>query len=50
MHVPSIKNLGWMFLFLMMGGIYNMALTSFFIAFFLGFIPLFGGELSKLFK
>jgi len=31
MHVPNIKNLGWMFLFLMMGGIYNMALSQFFV-------------------
>lgn len=31
MHIPSIKNLGWMFLFLIMGGIYNMALTQFFV-------------------
>lgn len=28
----------------------NLTFTSFFIAFILGFIPLFGGELSKLFK
>lgn len=31
MHIPNIKNLGWMFLLLMVGGIYNMALTSFFV-------------------
>lgn len=31
MHVPSIKNLGYMFLFLMFGGMYNMALTAFFV-------------------
>ncbi len=31
MHTPNIKNLGWMFVFLMVGGIYNMALTSFFV-------------------
>lgn len=31
MHKPNIKNLGWMFVFLMLGGIYNMALTAFFV-------------------
>ena len=31
MHKPNIKNLGWMFLFLTIGGLYNMALTSFFV-------------------
>ncbi len=31
MHTPNIKNLGWMFILLMVGGIYNMALTSFFV-------------------
>ncbi len=31
MHIPNIRNLGWMFLFLMMGGIFNMALTQFFV-------------------
>ena len=31
MHTPNIKNLGYMFLFLLMGGIYNMALTAFFV-------------------
>ena len=31
MHTPNIRNIGWMFLFLMLGGIYNMALTQFFV-------------------
>ncbi|MFK5884197.1 MAG: hypothetical protein QM489_07675 [Candidatus Izemoplasma sp.] len=31
MHVPNIKNLGWMFLMLIMGAIYNMALSAFFV-------------------
>ncbi|MCK5761606.1 MAG: YwaF family protein [Candidatus Izimaplasma sp.] len=31
MHVPNIKNLGWIFVMIMIGGIYNMALTSFFV-------------------
>jgi len=31
LHIPSIKNLGWMFILIMIGGIYNMALTSFFV-------------------
>jgi len=31
MHTPNIKHLGWMFVILMFGGIYNMALTSFFV-------------------
>lgn len=31
MHIPNIKNLGYMFLFLLMGAIYNMALTAFFV-------------------
>ena len=31
MHKPNIRNLGWMFVMLMIGGIYNMALTSFFV-------------------
>lgn len=31
MYKPNIKNLGWMFVILMMVGLYNMALTSFFV-------------------
>lgn len=31
MHRPNIRHLGWMFLFLMIGGIYNMALSAFFV-------------------
>jgi len=31
MHRPNIKHLGWMFLFLMVCGIYNMALSAFFV-------------------
>ncbi len=31
MHTPNIKNLGWMFVLLMIGAIYNMALSSFFV-------------------
>ena len=31
MHEPNIRNLGWIFVLLMVGGIYNMALTSFFV-------------------
>ena len=31
LHVPSIKNLGYMFLLLMFGALYNMALTAFFV-------------------
>lgn len=31
MHTPNIRNSWWMFLFLIMGAIYNMALTQFFV-------------------
>jgi len=31
MHTPNIKHLGWMFLFLIVGAIYNMALSAFFV-------------------
>ena len=31
LHKPSIRNLGWMFILIMIGGIYNMALTSLFV-------------------
>ena len=31
LHTPNIKNIGWMFILLMIGAIYNMALTSFFV-------------------
>ncbi len=31
LHIPNIKNLGWVFVFIMIGGLYNMALTSFFV-------------------
>lgn len=31
MHKPNYKNLGWMFVFVMAGGIYNMAISAFFV-------------------
>lgn len=31
MHKPNIRNLGWMFVMIMIIGLYNMALTSFFV-------------------
>ncbi len=31
MHKPNIKSVGWVFVFIMIGGLYNMALTSFFV-------------------
>ena len=30
-HKPNFKNAGWMFLFVMMGAVYNMALGAFFV-------------------
>ena len=30
-HVPNVRNMGWMFLFLLMGGVWNMALSAFFV-------------------
>ncbi len=30
-HIPNVKNIGWVFIFIMIGGLYNMALTSFFV-------------------
>lgn len=30
-HIPNIKNLGYMVLFVLIGGIYNMALSAFFV-------------------
>ncbi len=57
MHKPNIRNLGWMFVFLMLGGIYNMALTSFFVevglrnnlANYMGIWGL-GGDIFELFE
>jgi len=57
LHIPNIKNLGWMFIFLMLGGIYNMALTSFFVevglrndlANYMGIWGL-GGDVFELFE
>ena len=31
LHTPNIRNIGWMFLFVMMGAIYCMALSAFFV-------------------
>lgn len=30
-HIPNVRNLGFMFLFVLMGAIYNMALSAFFV-------------------
>ena len=30
-HIPNVKNLGYMFLFVLMGAVYNMALSAFFV-------------------
>ncbi len=31
LHTPNVKNMGWMFLFVLMGAVYNMALSAFFV-------------------